>query len=872
MKRCLVLLLLACGAFLLAFSSPALAESRAAALVRLLHAPGRAHPLADAGGRIPLSAALPPGVMASSIGLLEVASGVGAIRLPPDEVGGFAAAHPELTLNVSPRLHPLLDVSGTWTHVLPFRQVTGLSGRGVIVGVIDTGLDVRHPDFRTADGHTRVAWMLAGSAPAGKHPDLEQAFGCLDPNQSPCAVYSGADIDEIIAAGPGPLADTDGHGTHVTSIAAGNGGPSTGSPRFVGMAPEATLIVAAPALVGGFAESDILNAARFIFDRADAAGLPVVVNLSLGSEYGAHDGTSAIELGLSAFVGDDKPGRAIVVAAGNSGTVGTAADGLVPVCTGAGWICGTHTEVHVSPHELVGVPIVAGAAKDGLGFVWVGFHPGDNVSVGLEGPGGTTWVALTDQGQQGLYQSGDNQGTIVNDVPSANPAITTNSAVVVFRGSWSAGSEFAVLLQASGEGSGDAQLWVSGQRDATDRLFFERALRQGTINLPASAPGLLAVGCTVNRVQWTPLGGAPLVLGTLGADTSLVADGACFFSARGPTAAGVQKPEISAPGAFVAAAMGADADPRVTMSGLFYGALGCPAGEPDCAVIDDRHALASGTSMSAPMVTGAVALLLELDPTLTQARVTSLLQAGARRPEAHVPDPDQLGAGSLDLEGARRALLDTAGAPVASPSASWYTLSSAYARPDSSPVWGTVELRMNDGVAAGIDGSKLTLAPLQVGIVVEPLTEIRPGLYRFAVAARPEEVGGIVTVDVLYSGVSLGKRTLPVGLDYWRASDPTLTAVSGACSLLRSQAQHGPGGLALLAFAAAAAVRRLRKVRRTMTATRGESPLAPIPCDSGELDRWDPRRGERHARLLAERSARDGSAASGASPVSTGRP
>jgi MYXO-CTERM domain-containing protein len=849
--------LLACPALLLALSGPALAEDRAPALVRLLDRPGRAHPLADATGRIPLSVALPAGVSAASLGLLQVAPGVGAIRLPPEEVGIFAASHPALSLGVAPRLQPSLDVSGVWTHVASFQQTTGLSGRSVIVGVVDTGIDVRHPDFLTADGHTRIAWMLVGGAPVGKHPDLEAAFGCTDPKQSSCAVYAAADIDEVIANGTSALIDSDGHGTHVSSIAAGNGGVSLHTTlRYVGMAPEATLIVAAPAMDGGFVDTDILNGARFIFDRAAAMGLPagcsgagcvpadcagpgceptpVVVNLSLGGDYGAHDGKSALEQGLSAFVGDDKPGRAIVVAAGNSGVVGTAAD-VIPICTGAGWTCGIHTEVHVAAHERVRVPIVAGEAESGEGFVWITFRPGDSVSVGLEGPGGKTWVGLTGPGSQGSYQGGDNQGSVVNDVPSADTEIdpASNSAVVAFTGAWAAGSELAVVL----EGSGDALLWITGQKDAAENLFFERALRQGTINIPATAPALLSVGCTINRLTWTPLGGLPIQLEAFGADPSPVPDGSCYFSADGPTATGVQKPEISAPGAFVAAAMSAAADPRVAAPGGIFDMGGCPATEPFCAVVDEHHAIAAGTSMSAPHVAGAVALLMELDltlqrdacqkmlpglplhrcpvtPTLTQATVTSLIQAGARRSGGHVPDPNQLGPGSLDVDGALRVLVDDSPAPTAaSPGKSWYTLSSAYARPDPTwPVWGTVQLRRSDGsVATGIDGSALSVSLQHVGSLIQPLTEVRPGLFRFAVAAQPADDGETIALDVLYGGVSLGTRALPVGFDVWSASDPTLTAVSGGCAFRGAATRHGPGGLALVALAAAAGWRRRRR-------------------------------------------------------------
>ncbi len=581
----------------LSAASPARADNLAPALVRLLTSPGNAHPLADATGRIPLSVALPPGVDAASLGLLPVAPGIGAIRLAVADVAPFAAAHPGLAVGVAPPIRPLLDVSGTWTHVSQFQSATGYYGQGVIVGVIDTGLDVLHPDFRTADGHSRVAWMLVAGSPAGLHPAEEAAFGCTDPNQTPCAIYAAADIDAMIAkglpVGADNLQDPEGHGTHVSSIAAGNGGPSVNkAPRYVGLAPEATLIVAAPTAGGGFVDTDILNAARFVFDRAEVVGGPVVVNLSLGTDYGPHDGSSVLETGLSAMVGDDQPGRAIVVAAGNSGEL------TVPL--GGGGPLGIHTEVHVGEGEVARVPIVAGAANSGTGYVWITFSPGAVVDVGLEGPGGSTWVGLTSPGNEAGYQSGSGmsalQGGVINDLPGADAKLAgTNSAVVVFSGHWDDESELAVILR----GTGDASLWITAEGDAVQGLFFEKAIRQGTINVPASAPGLLAVGCTLNRIAWTPLGGPRVTLSAVDGDSSPVPDSACSFSASGPTPAGVQKPELSAPGAFVGAAMSADADPRrARLPGGLFDLAGCPPDSPFCAVLDDYHALASGTSMS----------------------------------------------------------------------------------------------------------------------------------------------------------------------------------------------------------------------------------------------------------------------------------
>src|SRR5262249_14722294 len=154
---------------------------------------------------------------------------------------------------------------------------------------------------------------------------------------------------------------------------------------------------------------------------------------------------------------------------------------------------------------------------------------------------------LTGRGDQSSFESNGIQGGVVNNLPSADPSITpdTNSAVATFHGAWdtktscsgaSTPTEFAVVLR----GHGDASLWITAQKDAEQNMLCVKALSPGTINVPASAPGLLAVGCTVNRIEWKPLGDPPVVLGALGMDMNPVADSACYFSSSGPTPFGVE--------------------------------------------------------------------------------------------------------------------------------------------------------------------------------------------------------------------------------------------------------------------------------------------------------------------------------------------
>jgi subtilisin family serine protease len=270
-------------------------------------------------------------------------------------------------------------------------------------------------------------------------------------------------------------------------------------------------------------------------------------------------------------------------------------------------------------------------------------------------------VGQVPPGEEAGYSDDDVEAAVVNNLVNDNSAINsdTNSAVLSWNGTWAADSGFAITL----EGHGDAQLWVVGQGAATEGAYFVQGTKQGTVNLPGTHPRLLAVGCTVNRLEWTSVEG-PVGLDAFGGATTAIEDSACYFSGAGPTPFGVPKPEIAAPGAFIGAAMGVDADPRTHDNHTMFTGASCPD-DGFCNVLSDNYGIASGTSMSAPHVTGAVALLLEQDATLTQARATEILQASARKPLGSVPYGSQIGAGALDLAHALEALAEepASGAP-----------------------------------------------------------------------------------------------------------------------------------------------------------------------------------------------------------------
>jgi subtilisin family serine protease len=208
-------------------------------------------------------------------------------------------------------------------------------GAGVVIGIVDYGIDFTLDDFREANksSKTRIAFLwdqqINPEVPGEKSP-TKYRYGIE---------YSADDINRALSSRGDPFTvvrhkavddDTDvsGHGTHVAGIAAGNG--RTGDTQFpadnyIGVAPEATIIfvhlnrkaiVKHVAGEGTLSNSvNLAHAIAYCFEKAEELKKPCVVNLSMGFNGGGHDGNTAVEWIIDALL--QKSGRAVVAAAGN---------------------------------------------------------------------------------------------------------------------------------------------------------------------------------------------------------------------------------------------------------------------------------------------------------------------------------------------------------------------------------------------------------------------------------------------------------------------------------------------------------------------------------------------------------------------------
>ena len=234
---------------------------------------------------------------------------------------------------LKPALNKTIEEIGSRTDLLPDGNL-GDGGATTVVGIVDFGCDFAHQNFINSDSTSRVLaiWDQTGSSSATSPFGYGQVHARNDINAALLQQ------DPYAALGYGPPPDTlfekGSHGTHVMDIAAGNGHGS-GVP---GVAPNAEIVFvevassdipwSSAAVVGkSFGDSvQLLEALRFIFDFV--GDRPCVVNVSLGTNGGPHDGSTLVEQGIDALL-TEKPNRAICIAASNSFSDGIHAAGNV---------------------------------------------------------------------------------------------------------------------------------------------------------------------------------------------------------------------------------------------------------------------------------------------------------------------------------------------------------------------------------------------------------------------------------------------------------------------------------------------------------------------------------------------------------------
>lgn len=553
---------------------------------------------------------------------------------------------------------------------------SALTGSGVIVGIIDSGIDIEHPDFTGRIlgvwDHTLDSTDVGGAAaaPVGYTYGTEWDAAQIQGGYATCAHR-----------------DENGHGTHVAGTSAGaglapidvaNGDAADG---YRGVAFEADFLVVEydfDNVKNRNSTAAMVDAVAWIFAQATALGRPCVINMSLGSDFGPHDGTLAEERGIDALTGN---GKLVVVAAGNAATTYGAGrrDLWGAPLHGTGVISGTGEVVpDVSVELPTGWTPLAGTGNDyvffdlwyrGTARVQITAPNGAKYPPNFSGAYKNTWKTGTASGfntSQGyLYVSnlpGSQNGWETNNTDNnIYIEISDGGGTAPVAGVWKI--DLVPVSIAAGE---TFHSWNTSSSSLTLATYrYEGALSDSvmTIGAPATAKSVISVGAYQTKNEWVarqyldwsdPTSGWLYVLQAYGVPPldyydPFVLGGVANFSSRGPSRDGRTQPFISAPGVGIVASLS-----QVVGQDLFghedsyYRRLNRvnPSG---------YYATLQGTSMATPCATGAIALLLEdavsKGASMTPDAMKAALKSGARL-DSHtgaVPNGDY-GWGKLDVD------------------------------------------------------------------------------------------------------------------------------------------------------------------------------------------------------------------------------
>ncbi len=342
------------------------------------------------------------------------------MRVHAETLGAHRVVAGEIRLNALPALSTLpwvrevefprtmqadLDLSRAETGVDRVQSdPSGPRGAGVVVGIVDSGIDFTHPSFRHSDGSSRILflWDQAGPMVPGGPVPYGREYTKADLDQA----LAGADPQSVV-----PHEDRLGHGTHVAGIAAGSG--SGGAVGFLGIAPEADLIVVSYASEGVTLgrSGRALAAVAYVVERA--AGRPVSINISQGMNGGGHCGETNLETGIDDLL--RRPGVVVVKSAGNE----------------TGWQIHAGGQMGSGETALLEIRVEANDHEEDVLEIW--FSGEDAISVAVQAPGGAVSGFIAPGGEEMVPTSAGNRVSLFSDLDAAGTG-DTRVTLILSRG------------------------------------------------------------------------------------------------------------------------------------------------------------------------------------------------------------------------------------------------------------------------------------------------------------------------------------------------------------------------------------------------------------------------------------------------------
>lgn len=568
---------------------------------------------------------------------------------------------PERPKGEDPSLIPDFNAKGAKSTAAPllseFPKGT-LNGKGVIVGVIDTGIDYRHPDFIRADGTSRILaiWDLYDNSFATSAGKVGTTTPMLagGTTRLPGTIYTNAQINAALKnTGTVNTTDNYGHGTAVAGTAAGNGRASNGV--NVGVAPEADLIIVKAADCGGFTNQWVYGA-EWMTNIAKAMKRPLVVNGSFGGQYSAHDGKEAEEQLLNKLTGKGIPGTIFTISAGNEGYSSFHATGKFgPKSAGVMNIQTSPISVNITSERTKGVGTYLHGYFDSRDDWGIAIIP--SATANLRDKAGKPmkfWLVKSGVEikyilPQGVVPPDDFPTTIAQVVRYSKLGPTVDKLYIPLPvGSY----DLYAFANSATVSSGNVDFYAPNVRAAD---FGRGVVKGGMVGSPGNANNVITVGAYNFRKNWTNMTGTETMFSF---DVGEISD---YSSPGGRRRDGVIKPDIAAPATYTISPLSGAAGPTSTVcDGNNMG-----NGSQKFISPDGKYIAWEGTSASSPYAAGVIALLLQKNPTLDAEQVRSIITKTAKSGGVIGGVPNAAwGYGMLDPAAAIRATPAPGAAPV----------------------------------------------------------------------------------------------------------------------------------------------------------------------------------------------------------------
>ncbi|MBA3647953.1 MAG: S8 family serine peptidase [Chitinophagales bacterium] len=488
-------------------------------------------------------------------------------------------------------------------------------GKGVVIAVLDDGIDIHHPDFQNADGTTRIKFLWDQTSITGGNIPQPYNYG---QEWDSDAINSGSctHVEPYYEYG---------HGSNVSGIAASNG---LAVNNFYGVAPASDLLVVAVDMGENFL-NNVVDATKYAFDKAAELHEPCVINASIGTYFGSHDGLDLAALLIDSLIASQS-GRTFVCAAGNAGNIPFHLGYQIQTDSAFTWfkyapnIPGVFFEWWINKSEADSFNFAIGADNTNP-FFFEGRTKYYNLKNDFDLPSGAPSLMDT------LWNAGLETGIISINVQAFDSTYSCDVFIT--------SANTSDLWRFITNGSGKFDLWsgltTTGTSDIIysdlpDSVSFPDISRykvpdtQETIVSSFSCSDkVITVGNFTNRNQYID------VNGNLQIFTSDTTGQLAISSSFGPSRDGRIKPDITAPGN------------RTLTSGNLLTLQNLLLYQPFKVALGGLHNSNGGTSMASPVVAGIAVLYLEKKPAANWKEVKDAILFSATKDQYTGPDlPD----------------------------------------------------------------------------------------------------------------------------------------------------------------------------------------------------------------------------------------